>query len=306
MKKLSDNAVWCPVSPFAGRLAVRVSFPNFASLALSRLCDVRNGAPGWRKNHAYFQRIKVKQGKTRYFLYPRGPGRPRDVIFIASNATLPRSDAPHAPAVPFNLVIAQKPRVKCAMRKGTRPNKPDQASAPFGLIPVNLQECAAMPNNLIAPCECGFLEREANHPDSPIRFDSKLNEYHFIHRMSTGEEAKMMIYHCPSCGGRAPKSRRGELFRRLDHTEKRRLCKLTERLQTIQDVTSTLGEPDIRQPVGMVVTTPERDGEPETTRSYPVMIYTKLSETADIHVIVYPLDRVAISFRGKAVKKDAG
>src|SRR6266545_3043282 len=80
-----------------------------------------------------------------------------------------------------------------------------------------------MPNNQIAPCQCESLEREANHPDSPIRFDPKLNEYHFIYRTSTGEEAKMMIYHCPFCGGRAPESRRDELFHRLTEAERHRL-----------------------------------------------------------------------------------
>jgi len=36
------------------------------------------------------------------------------------------------------------------------------------------------------------------------------------------------------------------------------------------------------------------------------MIFRKLSDTADIHVTVYPTDRVGISFQGKAVKKNAG
>jgi hypothetical protein len=162
-----------------------------------------------------------------------------------------------------------------------------------------------MPNNRIAPCKCGYLDRQANHPDSPIRFDAELNEYHFIHRTSTRGEAKMMIYHCPFCGGRAPKSRRDQLFHRLTHAERRRLCELTKSMRNIQEVTAAFGEPEIRQSVGMVITTPEKDGKPETTRSYPVLIYTGLSEMADVHVTVYPDDRVGFSFQGKAVKKDA-
>lgn len=163
-----------------------------------------------------------------------------------------------------------------------------------------------MPNNRIAQCKCGFLEREANHPDSPIRFDPKFNEYHFIHCMSTSEEAKMMIYHCPFCGGRAPKSRRSELFHRLTHAEQTRLCGLTNSLRTVEDVTAAFGEPDIRHPVGMVVTTSERDGKPETTQSYPLMIYTKLSKIADVRITVYPTNNVGISFQGKAVKEGSG
>lgn len=156
-----------------------------------------------------------------------------------------------------------------------------------------------MSNDQIAPCKCEFLKQQANHPDSPIRFDPELNEYHFIHRTSTSGESMMMIYHCPFCGGRAPQSRRAELFHRLTQAERHRLCELTNRMRTIQDVTAAFGEPDIRQPIGMVVITPERDGKPETTQSYPVMIYTKLSEIADVHVTVYPTDRVGISFAGR-------
>jgi hypothetical protein len=162
-----------------------------------------------------------------------------------------------------------------------------------------------MPNNRIAKCKCGYLEREANHADSPIRFDPKLNEYHFIHRTSTSAEAMMMIYHCPFCGGRTPKSLRANLFHRITHAELQRLCDLTKNMRTMQDVTTAFGRPDFDHPSGMVVTTPERDGKPETTKSYPEMIYTKLSEFADVHITVYPTDKVGISFEGKGVKKDA-
>jgi len=114
-----------------------------------------------------------------------------------------------------------------------------------------------------------------------------------------------MIYHCPFCGGRAPKSRRVDLFHRLTDAEQRRLCELTKSLRTIQDVTAALGEPDIRQPIGLVSTTPERDGNPETTQSYPVLIYTRLSDIADVYVRIDPNDRVSINFQGKAIQKDS-
>lgn len=137
--------------------------------------------------------------------------------------------------------------------------------ASFGAVYI---EHIAMPNNRITPCKCGFLEQHANEPDSPIRFDPKLNEYHFIYLTSTGE-ATMMIYYCPICGGRAPKSRRANLFCRLTHSERRRLTELTKNMRTVQDVITTLGEPDIRHLISEVITTPERDGKPEITKSYP-------------------------------------
>jgi hypothetical protein len=57
----------------------------------------------------------------------------------------------------------------------------------------------------------------------------------------------MMIYHCPFCGGKAPKSRRDELFHRLPHAEQRRLGELTHNLRTVQEVTAALGEPDFER-----------------------------------------------------------
>jgi hypothetical protein len=83
------------------------------------------------------------------------------------------------------------------------------------------------------------------------------------------------------------------------------LAELTKDMRTVQDATAAFGEPDIRQPIGMMRTMPERDGKPETKQSFPVTIYTKLSETADVHVTIYPTDRGGIGFQGKAVKKDA-
>src|SRR5262249_25032583 len=116
----------------------------------------------------------------------------------------------------------------------------------------------------------------------------------------------MLIYYCPYCGGSTPKSRRSKLFHTLTDVERQRLVRLTKDMRTVQDVTTAFSKPDIRQPVGMVVTKRERDGKPETTQSYPVMIYRKLSKIADVHVTIYPTDGVGVSFQGKAVKKNVG
>jgi hypothetical protein len=135
-------------------------------------------------------------------------------------------------------------------------------------------------------------------PRLPVEFDAELNEFHIVR----GPKDFLMIYYCPFCGGSAPKSRRARLFHTLTDAERQRLVSLTKDMRTVEDVGQAFGEPDIRQPVGMVITNPERDGKPETTQSYPVLIYTKLSDVADVHVTVYPTDRVGISFQGKAKK----
>src|SRR5215831_5990006 len=150
-------------------------------------------------------------------------------------------------------------------------------------------------------CKCEWLERAADDPKCPVEFDDKLNEYHIV----LGPKNFLMIYYCPFCGGSAPKSRRDRLFHRLTHAERQRLVSLTKDIRTVQDVTRAFGKPDIRHPVGEVVTKPERDGKPETTQSYPMMVYTKISKTADVYVAVYPTDRVGISFQTKSVKRAA-
>lgn len=142
----------------------------------------------------------------------------------------------------------------------------------------------------------------ADDPKCPVEFDTALNEYHIV-REGGGYS---MIYYCPFCGGGTPKSRRDRLFHRISDAEQHRLCNLTKELRTVQEVTAAFGEPDIYHKIGLVTTTPESDGKPEVTKSRPVMIYTKLSKTADVHVTVYPTDRVDVHFQGKGVKKDAG
>ena len=111
----------------------------------------------------------------------------------------------------------------------------------------------------------------------------------------------MNIYHCPFCGGRAPKSRRGDLFARLTDKERWKLTELTKGLQTLDQVLATLGPPDRYDAVGMTVETPERCGKPGTIQNFRTLVYTKLSETAQINVTVYPMDSVAITFQGKYV-----
>ncbi len=163
-----------------------------------------------------------------------------------------------------------------------------------------------MSNKRIGPCKCGFLERNADHPDSPIRFDAEMNEYHFIHSTSLGGEARMIIYYCPFCGGRAPESKRGNFFAKLTDKEMWRLTVLTKDLHTLDDVFAALGQPDRDSAVGMTVVRPEKGDQAPTTQNFRTLVYTKLSETADIHITVYPMDRVAITFQGKYVGPTPG
>ena len=149
-------------------------------------------------------------------------------------------------------------------------------------------------------CDCGYLERFSREPGHPIRWDESLNEYY----IGYGNSGRTMVYYCPFCGGSTPKSRRTQLFHHLTNQENRRLTDMTRGLKTVEEVIAKFGSPEFDQPAGMTTTKPERDGQPETTRVYRVLIYQKLSEVADVHVTVYPTDKVGLSFRGKPKSSD--
>ena len=78
-----------------------------------------------------------------------------------------------------------------------------------------------MPDPNAPECDCRWLENAAEDPHVPITFDSKLKEYHLIRGGELG--GTMLFYHCPFCGGRAPKSRRDALFLHVTHEEMLRL-----------------------------------------------------------------------------------
>lgn len=151
-------------------------------------------------------------------------------------------------------------------------------------------------------CDCGSLQHMADEPNCPVEFDAGLNEYHIVHQGG----GYSMIYYCPFCGGRVPKSRRDRLFQTITDAEQHRLCELTKGMRTVEDVIRAFGEPDVQQSIGMAITTPEKEGQPGTTQAYPGMIYKKLSTIADVYVTLYPNDRVAIRFQGKGVKETKG
>lgn len=103
-----------------------------------------------------------------------------------------------------------------------------------------------MPTNqsvTTAPCECEFLARRANDPHSPFIFDVALNEYHFTFRFGD-RDAKMMIYHCPWCGGVASNSHRASLFCDLNNGACREVIAKTKSCVSLEDVIQILGEPD--------------------------------------------------------------
>jgi hypothetical protein len=116
-----------------------------------------------------------------------------------------------------------------------------------------------------------------------------LNEYHLTY----GGDARghWMIYHCPFCGGAAPRSKRETLFAQITDAESRRLHELTRDVRTVEVAIARFGPPDHDLVDGLTMQTPATDTEPSKVSSYRVLTYDRLSETADVHFTDYGPER---------------
>ena len=99
------------------------------------------------------------------------------------------------------------------------------------------------------PCLCRSLERAANDPDSPLVFDTKTNEYHIVKETERGS-TELVLRYCFFCGGKAPISKRGELFARVSQEEKARLVFICKDIRTFDDAIGAFGQPEHDFPMG--------------------------------------------------------
>jgi hypothetical protein len=133
-------------------------------------------------------------------------------------------------------------------------------------------------------CACGYLERASGEPDNPIVFDAEMNEYHLRHfdHAGLGRQGESIIYHCPFCGGVAPRSKRSSFFAQITDAEKSRLRDLTSGAKTVRDAVAQLGQPNEDHPDGFTTESRSSDAEPSVIKSYRLLRYTGLSETANV------------------------
>jgi hypothetical protein len=160
----------------------------------------------------------------------------------------------------------------------------------------------AVPNPDAPECRCGSLETFAKEPAVPIVFDPELNEYHIRGEGEGGRVTSVMIYHCPFCGGRTPKSRRGELFMHITDAERERLKGIVQNLETVSDVLAALGPPDRDDRAGYSITTTSKKGR-SSTKLYRELRYVGLSAMADILVTVHPSEKVGFGFIAKPIER---
>jgi len=149
-------------------------------------------------------------------------------------------------------------------------------------------------------CDCDTLQNAADNPDLPIVFDAKLNEFHLVYNVNGGE-GYFNLYHCFFCGGKAPESKRDLLFATISEAERFRLRELTSQLKTLNDVLASLGKPDQDREDGIMIMLPETEDSPPKEQMYRSLVYEHFSDVANIHVTVYPNERVGIGFIGKYV-----
>lgn len=58
------------------------------------------------------------------------------------------------------------------------------------------------------PCTCNYLQGLVDRPEFPIGFDDESLMYRFTYQEPDCEGPSMLlIYHCPFCGGAAPRSK---------------------------------------------------------------------------------------------------
>jgi hypothetical protein len=152
------------------------------------------------------------------------------------------------------------------------------------------------------PCTCGYLEKAADDPENPIVFDERTSEYQFIYQRS-GEEGRSMsvIYHCPFCGGAAPESQRDRLFAAISDTEMDRIALLVGPIETIQQAIDKLGPPQMDS-YGVIRNVRRDDpNNPPTIQRCRELLYTTLSEVADVRITEAPGNRVSFTLSGKYI-----
>jgi hypothetical protein len=154
------------------------------------------------------------------------------------------------------------------------------------------------------PCKCGSLRDAADDPRQPIVFDKLTGEFHFQYREDHGIGfSKMVIYHCPFCGGAAPKSKRDLLFHVIPPDEELRLIKLLNGITSLRIAMRKLGTPDDDNPRGTSVQMPERGGRAPTTQWFRTLRYKKLSKVADVWFTEQADGRAFWQLQGKSKKR---
>jgi hypothetical protein len=149
------------------------------------------------------------------------------------------------------------------------------------------------------PCRCNSLQEYADDPKNPIEFDKRTNEFYLRH-VGPNNIWVMVFYHCPFCGGAAPKSRRELLFARIPPDEQTRLANLLIPLQSIDEAIRVLGTPDYDG--HSVANYPDDNGNLRSIVYHRELGYYKLSDIADVVIHERSDGKVSWQLDGKTIE----
>jgi len=147
-------------------------------------------------------------------------------------------------------------------------------------------------------CSCGYLERAAADPTIPITFDRLVNEYHIVGKCGEFDTAAP-IYHCPFCGGVAPKSTRDELFASVSDSEAERIWALVGEAKTMGQIVEALGPPNLDDEIPITMGALARPPDKPNVVAERSICYTELSETANLAITVYSDETLDIAVVAK-------
>jgi len=143
-------------------------------------------------------------------------------------------------------------------------------------------------------CACNYLQHAVDHPRNPITFDPQTSEYQFSYG-----GAKLVIYHCPFCGGAAPESKRHLLFARIPPEEEQRLAKLLDGIETIEQSHEELGTPDFEGTSRSEH--PENDDAGPRIHHHREIRYHNLSDVADVWITERPDGKIFWQLQGRYI-----
>ena len=155
------------------------------------------------------------------------------------------------------------------------------------------------------PCTCHYLQESADDPSNPIVFDKLAHEFQIECRDTRGRsQGILVIYHCPFCGGAAPKSKRDLLFHKISVFEESRLSELLKPIETISDALQVFGVPDLDDYERS--SQPEDGNTPPLTNFFRVIRYFGLSDVAVVCLSERSDGRVFWQLQGKPIEQIRG
>lgn len=149
-------------------------------------------------------------------------------------------------------------------------------------------------------CRCGLLPQMAKNPTSPIKFEAQNREYRLYYDPQHLSAGYQVMHYCLFCGGRLTRSAPSE-FWTISGDEEARLIQMTSSLKTVADVQATLGPPD-EEATG-AARSAIRERVPQETELLRVLIYKRLSATANVLVFERNDGSVGFTFLGKAAPR---